>query len=1092
MSHISPKPDQQTIAETATLANLTSLSASGTGEFLRKIGTTSFENATPGDADTGITQLTGDVTAGPGFGSQVTTLATVNSNVGSFASATQVGTFTVNAKGLVTAAGNTAIAIPSTQVTDFTEAAQDAVGAMVDTTLVYVDATPLLTRAALTGDITAPQASNVTTLATVNGNVGTFGSATQAGVFTVNAKGLITAASNTTVTPNFANVLGGTAGSVIFSNGTNLAQDNSNFFWDDTNNRLGIGTASPAGGLDVRRAIGTFATVGAPSVRIGINNTTPSIILDTNTSIYSLDYLEGTGIRWVYNGSTVPMVLSSTGLLTLTTTSSVDTSKGISVSHAGGIIGTGYAGYFSKTGASTTNVGLYATATGATNNYAAIFEAGKVGIGTTAPSTLLHVGLAGTTLGTLGLAGNTSGLVTIQPAAAAGTWTMTLPTTGGTTGYALTTNGSGTTTWSADIVGNAGTVTFVDAGSDTTTFVALGTSATGNLSPATDSALTYNASTNVLTSGAYIGASIGSSTNPANTPIYFTGTTTTVGTLQVDSVSASAEPQYRLNRTNASSYTLTTNDRVGALFWNTMSAIYGIATADVTGGFSTVDIAFRSTNAAGVAAERMRITAEGLVGIGTTAIPLAQLFVVSAAAANVGFIVKGATSQSGNLTQWQNSSASVLARVASDGAFTSEATTASSSITTGAIISKGGLGVATNIYLGGDIRATTAGANMYLGNINTGKAIYFSQTATDARIESDGYTIDIRGRDSGQAVNIFTGSGTTPAVAVSNAYTLRYGQINASAGAWTIQGIQSRTSQNGSRTYTDTTSSGTVAFTCLNSIGGSTIAASSVTTYTDTATLYLEGSPAAGSNVTMTNRWGLYSDASIYTGTSLKVAGTTASTSTTTGSGIFGGGIGVAGAGYFGGVVSAATTIELGAATDTTLSRVSAGVVAIEGVNILTVAGGTLTGSLTLGENTSIALDPAGSADGKYSGITMTAVAGYAQTYGDLVYLSSVDSRWELADADAATTADRMLAMVVVAGGSDGAACTLLLQGNIRADAKFPALTIGSAVYVGETAGAIQVAIPTGADNIIKRVGFALTADEIYFNPSNDSQVTVA
>jgi hypothetical protein len=45
------------------------------------------------------------------------------------------------------------------------EAAQDAVGAMVDASLVYVDATPLLTRAALTGDVTASQGSNATTIA---------------------------------------------------------------------------------------------------------------------------------------------------------------------------------------------------------------------------------------------------------------------------------------------------------------------------------------------------------------------------------------------------------------------------------------------------------------------------------------------------------------------------------------------------------------------------------------------------------------------------------------------------------------------------------------------------------------------------------------------------------------------------------------------------------------------------------------------------------------------------------------------------------------------------------------------------------------
>ena len=36
-----------------------------------------------------------------------------------------------------------------------------------------------------------------------------------------------------------------TNGSVIFSDGTNLAQNNANLFWDNTNNKLGIGTSSP-------------------------------------------------------------------------------------------------------------------------------------------------------------------------------------------------------------------------------------------------------------------------------------------------------------------------------------------------------------------------------------------------------------------------------------------------------------------------------------------------------------------------------------------------------------------------------------------------------------------------------------------------------------------------------------------------------------------------------------------------------------------------------------------------------------------------------------------------------------------------------
>jgi len=187
------------------------------------------------------------------------------------------------------------------------------------------------------------------------------------------------------------------------------------------------------------------------------------------------------------------------------------------------------------------------------------------------------------------------------------------------------------------------------------------------------------------------------------------------------------------------------------------------------------------------------------------------------------------------------------------------------------------------------------------------------------------------------------------------------------------------------------------------------------------------------------------------------------------------------------------TAVELGHASDTTLSRVSAGVIAVEGKTLLTTDGGTLTGNLTLGENTSIDLDPAGSADGKYSGICITGTAGAALAFGDLIYLAVADSRWELTDADATATAGTpLIGMCVLAAAGDGSATKILLQGTIRADAKFPALTVGAPAYVGETAGAIQTAIPTGADNVIRVVGRALTADELYFCPSQDHQITVA
>lgn len=91
-----------------------------------------------GDTGTDTVSLTSDtltITGGTGLSSAVTnntvTINLDNTTVsaGSFGSATGVATFTVDAQGRLTAAGTTSIAIPASQVTDFTEAAQDAIAA---------------------------------------------------------------------------------------------------------------------------------------------------------------------------------------------------------------------------------------------------------------------------------------------------------------------------------------------------------------------------------------------------------------------------------------------------------------------------------------------------------------------------------------------------------------------------------------------------------------------------------------------------------------------------------------------------------------------------------------------------------------------------------------------------------------------------------------------------------------------------------------------------------------------------------------------------------------------------------------------------
>jgi len=88
--------------------------------YLRLIsdGTNWFtnENSSGGDA---ITALTGDATAS-GPGSATITLATVNSNVGSFGSSTAIPSFTVNAKGLITAASTNVVVAPAGTLTGTT------------------------------------------------------------------------------------------------------------------------------------------------------------------------------------------------------------------------------------------------------------------------------------------------------------------------------------------------------------------------------------------------------------------------------------------------------------------------------------------------------------------------------------------------------------------------------------------------------------------------------------------------------------------------------------------------------------------------------------------------------------------------------------------------------------------------------------------------------------------------------------------------------------------------------------------------------------------------------------------------------------
>ena len=224
-------------------------------------------------------------------------------------------------------------------------------------------------------------------------------------------------------------VTGATAGGVLYTDGAgNLAQDAAEFFWDATNNRLGIGLNVPTGPID------SIATAAGATLSSQIKNTATDGAASwkaLNDSNHSLEF--GVG------GSTRSDILQSSGF-------TFSSNGGTSWVNAG-------------TGAFRWAIGGVA----ATNVFMSLDSTAKLGIG-----------LAGTITGSIGLSGLTSGTVTVKTANAAGTWTLTLPTNDGTAGQTLQTDGNGVTSWASgsgvaigDAIGSAtaGSVFYADASS---------------------------------------------------------------------------------------------------------------------------------------------------------------------------------------------------------------------------------------------------------------------------------------------------------------------------------------------------------------------------------------------------------------------------------------------------------------------------------------------------------------------------------------------------------------------------------------------------------------------------------------------------
>lgn len=216
-----------------------------------------------------ITALTGDITAS-GPGSVSATLATVNANVGTFGSASVVPTFAVNSKGLITSVSTSTVVAPAGTLTGTTLASNVVSSSLTSVSSSLTGVLKATSGALSTGLVNL--ASEITgTLGIANG--GTGATTTIAALNSLlptqtgnSGKVLQTDGTNASWEDAAGGSPGGTDGMVQFNDG-GVFGGVVDFFWDNVDKKLGIGTNIPAAKLHVggtyTTATTTYSTPGA-------------------------------------------------------------------------------------------------------------------------------------------------------------------------------------------------------------------------------------------------------------------------------------------------------------------------------------------------------------------------------------------------------------------------------------------------------------------------------------------------------------------------------------------------------------------------------------------------------------------------------------------------------------------------------------------------------------------------------------------------------------------------------------------------------------------------------------------------------------
>ena len=127
-----------------------------------------------------------------------------------------------------------------------------------------------------------------------------------------------------------------------------------------------------------------------------------------------------------------------------------------------------------------------------------------------------------------------------------------------------------------------------------------------------------------------------------------------------------------------------------------------------------------------------------------------------------------------------------------------------------------------------------------------------------------------------------------------------------------------------------------------------------------------------------------------------------------------------------------------------------------------------------------------GVADGKFSGDLAVFQAGEDLTAGEVVYFKS-DGKVHKAVATASATS-RCVAMATATISAD-AMGVFLLKGFARFNSEFPTWTVGGALFTPEaetsSKNVPEQTAPADDGDFVQVIGFAISADAIYFNPDS-------